>query len=104
MNEYDYYREDKRGKILIYSYVSTDNLIKPVAIRSDNKQDVIKNISITLKSIMLKTSLNVGRKSKDWDGTEHDLEIEHLTIENIRRSRIIYLKIARILPSSISGR
>jgi site-specific recombinase XerD len=91
MNEYDYYREDKRGKILIYSYVSTDNLIKPVAIRSDNKQDVIKNISITLKSIMLKTSLNVGRKSKDWDGTEHDLEIEHLTIENIRRSRIIYL-------------
>jgi hypothetical protein len=49
------------------------------------------SITMMFNKIADKLSFDVGRKSKDWDGKEHNLDIEALSLQNIRRSKIIYL-------------
>jgi len=52
----------------------------------------IKSISIVFKQTMKRTTMDIGtKKSKDWDGTEHEIDIESLSLEDVRRSKIIYL-------------
>jgi hypothetical protein len=41
--------------------------------------------------IMKKLSFDITRKSRDFDGREHDLNIEKINLESIRRSKIIYM-------------
>jgi len=91
LNEIQYYQINSTGVIKKYNYKPTKYLIKPIEIRSDMFYKQTAEVTMIFGKIVKKLSLDIGRKSKDWDGTEHDLDIEALTIKNIRRSKMIYL-------------
>lgn len=91
-NEYEHYDIDKRGYCRVYNYKISDYLIKPVDTRTGANEDGrVINMSIIWKTIAKHLSVDIGYKSRDYDGTEHVLDLEYLTIEGVKRSRILEL-------------
>lgn len=89
--ESTYISIQQSGRVLRYSYKDSPYLIKPVRIRSDSSRQDIANLGIVFMQIMKKLSFDITRKSRDFDGREHDLNIEKINLESIRRSKIIYM-------------
>ena len=90
-NEMNYYIFWNNGKILKYSYKESSFLIKPIAIRLDKARMDIASLSIIFMQIMKRTSFDISRKSIDFDGVDHILNLKKISLEAIRRSKIIYL-------------
>ncbi len=94
VNERIYARVDKNGKMLVYPYRFSKYLIKPIAITNKIKNiddESVSNPSLMLKQIMSKIILGQEFISKNAKGGENVLDLENLNLEDIRRSKIIYM-------------
>lgn len=98
IDEYEYFRMDKTpsGGIAtrVYLYKDSPYLIKPIAITATDKdadKQTVGALPTVFKRIMRRLASNTSRISRNADGTEIKLDLEYLTIESIRRSRIVWL-------------
>ncbi len=94
MNERLYARVDKNGKILLYPYRYSPYLIKPIAITAkikNTKDESVSNPSLMLRQILSKTKLVDKIISQDVKGDQHKIDLVSLNLEDIRRSKIIYM-------------
>lgn len=93
-NEQIYTRVDKNGKVLQYPYRHSQYFIKPIAITDKHKNtndESVSNPSLMLRQILSKIIREEKYLSRDSKGNQHKLDLENLNLEDIRRSKIIYL-------------
>lgn len=79
-NEIYYYVESLDGKSKHHTFKPSNYLIKPVQIGKGKKEDYLTNPSITLQNAIKQQQITCA-----------DIDVTKLTIENIRRSKIIYM-------------
>lgn len=94
IKEDNYVRVDKNGKILVYPYRASQYLIKPIAITAKQRHtedESVSNLSLMLRQTLLKINQSQPYFSEDADGKKHRLDLTGLNLEDIRRSKIIYM-------------